>query len=157
MIKLKGKIILVDDDNYEKELLQHALQRRGWDSMVEYFENPVEALKHLKQNGDEIFIIISDLNMPGMNGMDFKKAIDNDIVLREKSIPFIFATSAPLKLEVTQAFAYRVQGFFRKPDTTQEQADMLDIIIKYWIVSCHPNKDIEINARAQTIATRTTT
>lgn len=157
MIKLKGKIILVDDDNYEKELLQRALKERGWDSRVEYFENPVEALQHLKKNADEIFIIISDMNMPGMNGMDFKRAIDNDIILREKSIPFIFATSVQVKSEITQAFAYRVQGFFRKPDTTQEQADMLDIIIKYWIVSSHPNKDVDVNARAQTIAARTTT
>ena len=157
MIKLKGKIILVDDDNYEKELLQPALKKRGWDSMVEYFENPLEALDHLRQNTDEIFLIISDINMPGMNGMDFKKAIDKDIILREKSIPFIFASSAPVKSEITQAFAYRVQGFFRKPDTTQEQADMLDIIIKYWIVSSHPNKDVDVSVSTQTIATRTTT
>ena len=97
------------------------------------------------------------MNMPTMNGMDFKKSIDNDPILREKSIPFIFATSAPVKSEVTKAFAYRVQGFFRKPNTTEEQADMLDIIIKYWIISSHPNKEVDINADTQTIAKRTTT
>jgi CheY-like chemotaxis protein len=157
MIKLKGKIILVDDDSYEKELLQSALKKRGWDSRVEYFDNVNEALEHLRQNADEIFLIISDMNMPKMNGMEFKKAIDNDIILREKSIPFIFATSAPVKSEITQAFAYRVQGFFCKPNTTEEQTDMLDIIIKYWIISSHPNKDVDTHAIKQTIAKRTTT
>lgn len=157
MIKLKGKIILVDDDSYEKELLQLALKRRGWDSRVEYFDNPNDALEHLRQNADEIFLIISDMNMPAMNGMDFKKAIDNDLKLREKSIPFIFATSAQVKEEITQAFAYRVQGFFHKPNTTEEQADILDIIVKYWIISSHPNKDVDIHATKQTIAKRTTT
>lgn len=157
MIKLKGKIILVDDDTYEKELLQRSLKKRGWDARVEYFEGPDVALEHLRQNADEIFLIISDMNMPKMNGMDFKKAIDNDVILREKSIPFIFASSAPVKSEISQAFAYRVQGFFKKPNTTEEQADMLDINIKYWIVSSHPNKEVDVDANTQTIAKRITT
>ena len=156
MIKLKGKIILVDDDSYERELLESALQKRGWDARVEYFDNAGDALDHLKRNGDEIFLIISDMNMPKMNGMDFKKAIDCDLKLREKSIPFIFATSTSVRSEITQAFDYRVQGYFRKPNTTEEQADMLDIIIKYWIVSSHPNKDVDVHATRQTIAKRTT-
>jgi CheY-like chemotaxis protein len=156
MIKLKGKIILVDDDDYEKELLESALQKRNWDARVEYFDSAVDALQHLKQNSDEIFLIISDMNMPKMNGMDFKKAIDNDKELRGKSIPFIFATTTSVRSEITLAFDYRVQGYFRKPNTTEEQADMLDIIIKYWIVSSHPNKDVDAQATRQTIAKRTT-
>lgn len=91
MIQLKGKIILVDDDNYEQEFLVSALQKRGWDSKVEYFRDANESLDHLKENKDEMFLVISDMNMLGMNGMDFKKAIDNDVELRKKSIPFIFA------------------------------------------------------------------
>ena len=157
MIKLKGKIILVDDDNYEQEILESALQKRGWDAKVEYFSDVKEALDHLKKNKDEIFLVISDMNMPGMNGLDFKKAIDCDVELRKKSIPFIFATSSSVKSEITQAFDYRVQGYFRKPNTTEEQADMLDIIIKYWIISSHPNKDVDFQATNQTIAKRTTT
>jgi CheY-like chemotaxis protein len=157
MIKLKGKIILVDDDRYEEEILISALKDRGWDAIVEYFDDARKALEHLKKNKDEIFLLISDMNMPSMNGMDFKKAIDSDPKLREKSIPFIFATSSTIKSEITQAYDYRVQGFFRKPNTTEEQADMLDIIIKYWIVSSHPNKDIDIQASKLTIAKRTTT
>jgi hypothetical protein len=65
-----------------------------------------------------------------------------------------------VKLEKVKKFiklAYRVQGFFRKPNTTEEQADMFDIIIKYWIISSHPNKDVDIQASKQTITKRTTT
>jgi CheY-like chemotaxis protein len=154
MIRLKGKIILVDDDSYEKELLESHLKKRGWDSKVEYFDNAIDALDHLKKNKDEIFLIISDMNMPKMNGMDFKKAIDRDPALRVKSIPFIFATSSSVKADITQAFDYRVQGYFQKPNTTEEQADLLDIILKYWIVSSHPNKNVDVTK--QTIAKRTT-
>ena len=104
MIKLKGKIILVDDDSYEKELLESALKKRGWDTRVEYFHDAHDALDHLKQNKEEIFLVISDMNMPKMNGMDFKKSIDSDPKLRAKSIPFIFATSSSVKSEITDAF-----------------------------------------------------
>lgn len=157
MIKLKGKIILVDDEPYEKELLEAALLNKGWDTKVEYFDNAIGALEHLRQNVDEIFLIISDMNMPKMSGMDFKKSIDKDLGLRGTSIPFIFASTAARKEEITEAFAYRVQGFFQKPNTTEEQADMLDIIIKYWIISSHPNKDVDVHVTRKTIAKRTTT
>ena len=158
MIKLKGKIILVDDDGYEKDFLIAALRKRGWDANVEYFSDAHDALEHLKQNDDEIFLVISDMNMPKMSGMDFKKAMDSNVQLREKSIPFIFASSASSKSEITEAYDYRVQGYFRKPFTTEEQADMLDIIIKYWIISNHPNKDeiVEGQRNEKTISKRTT-
>lgn len=141
MKKVKGKIILVDDELYEKELLSLALRKKHWDIELEYFSSAEEALQHLKENDDEIFLIISDINMPKMNGLDFKRAIDSDKFLMTKSIPFIFASTAQTKEQVTEAYQYRVQGYFRKPSTLEEQAEMLEIIIRYWIISRHPNKD----------------
>ena len=139
--KINGKIILVDDDSYEKEALILALEKRNWQVKVEYFSDVKTALEHLRNDNEEIFLIISDMNMPKMNGMDFKKAIDDDPVLTKKSIPFIFASSVATKAEITQAYNYRVQGYFGKPNNIEDQAEMLDLIIKYWIVSRHPNKD----------------
>lgn len=139
--KLKGKILLVDDESYEKEFLEIALRKKNWEVNVEYFNNAEDALEHLRTNKDEIFLIISDMNMPKMDGLDFKKAIDCDPELTKKSIPFIFASSAATKAEITEAYNYRAQGYFRKPMSHDDQAEMLDIIIKYWIISRHPNKD----------------
>jgi DNA-binding NtrC family response regulator len=141
MKKVQGKIILVDDERYEHNLLELALREKNWHIKVDYFSNAEDALEHLRKNADEIFLIISDLNMPRMNGMDFKKAIDKDIVLRKKSIPFIFASSEASKEQVTKAYEYHVQGYFKKPMTTEEQAKMLETIVQYWIACRHPNKD----------------
>lgn len=139
--KIVGKIILVDDDPYEKEALVQALGKKNWEVKVEYFSEVYTALEHLRSDEEEIFLIISDMNMPKMNGMDFKKAIDDDPFLTKKSIPFIFASSVSTKTEITQAYNYRVQGYFGKPNNIEDQAEMLDLIIKYWIVCRHPNKD----------------
>ncbi len=140
MKKLNGKIILVDDDKYEKELLKDALKNKNWDVDLEYFMNPILALEYFKTTKDEIFLIISDMDMPEMTGMQLKRALDNDVLLRHNTIPFIFASTSSSKGEIKTAYVYRVQGYFEKPVTTEEQANMIDIIIKYWIVCKHPNE-----------------
>jgi DNA-binding NtrC family response regulator len=141
MKQVKGKIILVDDDKYEKDFLENSLRDKNWDIHVEYFNNAQDAITHLKQDADEIFLIISDMDMPKMNGMEFKKVLDNDEYLRRKSIPFIFASNSLDRNKMLEAYHYRVQGYFKKPMTPKAQADMLEIIIQYWITCVHPDKD----------------
>lgn len=133
--------MLVDDERYELELLEIALRAKDWDVKVEYYNNPETALENLRSNDDEIFLIISDMHMPRITGMEFKKIIDEDEVLKKKSIPFIFTTSSASPEQVTEAYEYRVQGYFKKANSIDEQAEMLDRIIKYWIDSIHPNKE----------------
>lgn len=144
MKRIKGKIVLVDDEKYEKTLLEMALLQKQWKIELVYFKNPMEAFEFLKKTDDEIFLIIADMNMPGMNGLDLKKAIDMEKALFQKSIPFIFFSNSASKEQITQAYDYRVQGYFTKPLTVEEQANQLDIIIKYWIISRHPNKDYSV-------------
>lgn len=133
-----GKIILVDDEKYEKELLMLALREKQWNVKVEYFNNGEDALEYMKTTKDALFLVISDMNMPKMSGLDLKKAIDKDKILREKSMPFIFVSGGASNEQVSEAYDYRVQGFFEKPNSVKEQAEVLDLIIKYWIVSRHP-------------------
>ncbi len=76
-----------------------------------------QALDYMLNTKDELFLVISDMNMTGMSGLDLKKAT---------------------KKQVSEAYEYRVQGYFEKPTTISEQAAMLDLIIKYWIVCRHP-------------------
>lgn len=141
MASVEGKIILVDDEKYEFKFLELALQRKNWNVKVEYYASPKLALAHMKITQEKIFLIICDMHMPDMGGLDFKKTIDNDLTLRTKAIPFIFMSKTATREEVTEAYEYRVQGYFKKPFTVEEQATMLDIIIKYWIICMHPNAD----------------
>lgn len=141
MKRVKGKIILVDDENYEKDFLERALRVKDWNIQIEYFNNADDALEHLRMNADEVFLIISDIDMPGKNGMDFKKILEEDEYLSQKSIPFIFVSHSLSRQKVIQAYRYHVQGFFYKPMTPAEQSNMFEIIVQYWITCIHPNKD----------------
>jgi DNA-binding NtrC family response regulator len=141
MKKVKGKIILVDDEPYEEDFLEKALSKKNWNIEIEYIGNVDEALEHLKMNADEVFLIISDIAMPKKSGLDFKKILNEDEYLSQKSIPFIFMSNVISRDIVVEAYKYNVQGYFQKPMTPAEQAEMLEIIVQYWITCIHPNKN----------------
>jgi DNA-binding NtrC family response regulator len=141
MKNVKGKIILVDDEDYEKDFLARALRVSDWKIQIEYFTNVDDALEHLRINADEVFLIISDIDMPGKNGMEFKKILEVDDYLSQKSIPFIFVSHSLSRKRVIEAYQYHVQGFFQKPMTPEGQSAMFEIIVQYWINCIHPNKD----------------
>ncbi|MGZ3882966.1 MAG: response regulator [Bacteroidia bacterium] len=140
MKKVKGKIILVDDEAYEADFLDAALSKNNWNIKIEFFNNVDEGLEHLKKNADEVFLIISDMDMPKKNGMDFKRILNEDRFLSQKSIPFIFVSNSFSRDTIIEAYKYHVQGYFQKPMTAGEQAAMFEIIIQYWITCIHPNK-----------------
>ena len=48
---------------------------------------------YMRKTKDELFLIISDMNMPKMNRLELKRAIDDDVILKKKSIPFIFSSN----------------------------------------------------------------
>jgi DNA-binding NtrC family response regulator len=141
MKKVKGKIILIDDEAYEVDFLRNALKQKGWDIKIEYFNNADDALEHLKMNPDEIFLIISDMDMPKKSGMDLKKIIDADKYLSQKSIPFIFMTHTIVREKVIEAYQLRTQGYFEKPMTPDGQEKLFEKIIQYWLACIHPMKD----------------
>jgi CheY-like chemotaxis protein len=141
MKKLSGKIILIDDQLFEKEFLIMALEELKIKAELEFFSTPEKALDYLQKTKDTIFLIISDMNMPGMNGLDFKRMIDNDRKLRYKSVPFIFSSSGATPKQLEEAYDYRLQGYFLKPHDVKDMAKQLELIINYWIVSVRPDSE----------------
>lgn len=144
MKTIDGIILFVDSVPYETALLKIALQRHNWDVKVEHFMSAQNAFEYLKTTRELTFLIISAMEMPGMTGMEFKKAIDTESALNDKGIPFIFMTNHVSKQDIKEAYSYRVQGYFKKPATINEQAYALDIIIQYWKISLQPESCCEL-------------
>jgi CheY-like chemotaxis protein len=133
-------IILVDDDREDEELLKEALEELGIENKLIHFENCIIALDYLKRTTVVPFIIISDINLPKRNGLDFKRQIDADQQLRSKSIPFIFFTTTKDKRSVDTAYKeMTVQGFFQKPTSFHDLKRIIKIIFDYWQECKHPN------------------
>ena len=134
-----GPILLVEDDLDDQEFLIDALQILGITNQVELFDNGQKALDYLKNSNKQPFLILSDVNLPIMNGMQLKAEIQNNEVLRNKAIPFVFLSTSADSKAVQDAFELNVQGFFVKENSYEGIQLQLKQIIGYWKSCRHPN------------------
>ncbi len=136
-----GTIILVDDDRDDQELLMNVFESLGIPNEVLIFENGHEALLFLKQTPSQPFIIICDVNMPIMNGLELRRQINSNEFLRRKSIPFIFLSTSGDINAVIEAYELDVQGFFVKERYFEGIQEQIKQIVEYWKKCKHPNSD----------------
>ncbi|MEJ7682902.1 MAG: response regulator [Segetibacter sp.] len=134
-----GLILLIEDDADDQEIIIDALETMGVQNEIKTFDNGQKALDFLKIMDKQPFIIISDVNLPVMNGLQLKSEIQNNESLRAKSIPFIFLTTSGDKKAVEEAYLLQVQGFFVKEITYEGINKQLRGIIDYWKNCKHPN------------------
>ena len=125
-------IVLVEDDTDDCELMQQALLDAGSKNPFKCFTSGDEALLYLKNTTDSVFLIISDVNMPRMNGLDLKKNINKDEYLNNKNIPFVFLTTASTWVIVKEAHSLCPQGYFKKPNNISELTEIARNIVNYW-------------------------
>ncbi len=103
-------IIIIEDDLDDQIFLRDVLIELGYQNQLKFFNNCKAALSFLKTTTDKLFLIICDVNLPGMSGTEFKNEINADPHLRKKAIPFIFYTTSANKLDIEQAYENTVQG-----------------------------------------------
>ncbi|HSB93717.1 MAG TPA: response regulator [Flavitalea sp.] len=134
-----GPIIVVDDDQEDHLIMQDAFREIVIDQRLVLFDRATDFLEFLRTTVEQPFIIFCDINMPGMNGIEMRNEIVTDSYLREKSIPFVFYSTAANPQQIRMAYELTVQGFFQKPASYSELVEMLRLIMKYWKISRHPN------------------
>lgn len=135
-----GPIIIAEDDDDEREILLQAFKNLAVRNEIRFFDNGQQMLDYLIKTTDRPFLIISDINLPVMNGIELRAAINKDPYLRHKSIPFIFMSTNSNSESVKQAYDMTVQGFFIKETTIKDIEKCLGSIIEYWSKCKHPNE-----------------
>lgn len=138
---LNGPIIIVEDDQEDQELLAEALQELGVSNRFRYFREGEAVLEYLRTTGEKPFLIITDVALPGMNGIDLRTAIISDGYLRQKSIPFVFLSTSDNKAAIHKIYELQVQGYFQKADTFDGIKRQVKLLIDYWKECIHPNSD----------------
>jgi two-component system chemotaxis response regulator CheY len=117
-------ILVVDDCQTTRKLLGHYLKSRGYN--VVFAENGLDALEKLGSN--DINLILTDLNMPYMDGMELIKTLRSDP--NWSNIPILMITTENDDIEREKAFSSGVNGYVVKPITGDTIAQNIKNILK---------------------------
>jgi two-component system chemotaxis response regulator CheY len=119
-------VLLIDDSNSMRAVVKKIISISGFkmDRCIEA-ENGKEALKALEENW--VDVIVSDINMPEMNGFELLEKLKEDDFL--KNIPVIIVSTEGSEQHVQNAFDLGVKGFIKKPFLPEEIRKVLYEVI----------------------------
>lgn len=132
-------IILIDEDEDDTLFISQALKAVAPSHPLLSFSNAESVLTYLKTTNEKPFLILSEIKLPGMNGVELRQAIEEDPLIRKRSIPFLFMSSPAIDSVVDNAYDLTIQGFFEKPVKAADLKAILKAIVDYWSFCIPPN------------------
>jgi CheY-like chemotaxis protein len=132
-------IVVIEDDLDDHYFIHEVAKKINLKHELKFFTNGADALNYLTTTSDHPFLILCDLNMPHVNGLELRGLINTDDYLREKSIPFVFFSTVADPAAVKNAYLMTVQGFFVKESGLEELEKTIRLIVDYWTKCKHPN------------------
>lgn len=133
-------ILLVEDDQVDAMTVKRALSEIRVTNKLNVVENGAEALSFLhKSENKDPCIILLDLNMPKMNGIEFLKIVKQDKTL--KRIPVVVLTTSEEEQDRINSFDLGVVGYMQKPVDYQKFVEVVKTIDLYWTLSRLPEED----------------
>ncbi len=133
---MKGRkpILLVEDDLIDRMTVKRALKEINVTNRLDIVGNGEEALAFLgKKENIRPCIILLDLNMPRMNGLEFMKRARQDGLI--KGIPVIVLTTSKDDHDRIESFDLNVAGYMIKPVDYKKFVDTMRMINLYWTLS----------------------
>jgi CheY-like chemotaxis protein len=134
-------IVIIDDDPDDLALLSEVCKMLKMTNRILVFDDAETFLDYLQKEKDHPFIILCDINMPKMNGLELREIICNNKTLNARAIPFVFLTTAAIQSQVDAAYRMTVQGYFEKGTNFERLKNKLKLIFEYWKECKHPRSD----------------
>jgi two-component system chemotaxis response regulator CheY len=119
------KFLVVDDSPTMRRIVCNALKEIGHTDLVEAGDGN-EALEQLEANSPDF--VITDWNMPNMNGLDLTRSIRSHATYGD--LPILMITTRGMKEDVLAAMQARVNNYVVKPFTPQILREKIDTILK---------------------------
>ncbi len=134
-----GPIIIIEDDEDDQHFMGEVFKKMAYPNKIIFFSDGEAALHFLTTTDQLPFLILSDINMPKLNGFELRSKLKTDAALQVKCIPYLFFSTAIEQKSVIDAYSLSVQGFFEKQATMAELEKTLRAIMEYWIRCAAPN------------------
>jgi CheY-like chemotaxis protein len=126
-------IIVIEDDEDDQELMNLVFKKLDYPNKILFFPDGQAALDYLNGNSHVTpFLILSDINLPKLDGFELRNKIRMDAELQVKCIPYLFFSTASSQQSVINAYSLSVQGFFIKQNTMNEMEKTIKVIMEYW-------------------------
>jgi CheY-like chemotaxis protein len=130
-------ILLLEDDLVDVMAVRRALLELKIPNRLDVAGNGEEGLARLRDPlNQKPAIILLDLNMPRMNGIDFLKALKADEQLRR--IPVVVLTTSKEQRDLIDTFGLGISGYMVKPVAFREFIEVVRTIQGYWKLSEQP-------------------
>jgi two-component SAPR family response regulator len=127
-----GPIIIVEDDMDDQEILREVFEELKIPNILRFFDSCKKVFDYLVTTIERPFLIISDINLPAVTGIELKQQINGNDCLRKKSIPFIFLSTTREDSVISKAYEVLVQGYFVKPTKLDDLRVLIRMIFEYW-------------------------
>ena len=134
-----GDIIIIEDDEDDRLLLELAFNDLNYGNRRKYFPDGLAALEFLHSSEAAPFLILSDINLPKLNGFELRNKLHTDAELKIKCIPYLFFSIAVSQEMVIDAYSTSAQGFFVKETSYDDLRDTIRVIMEYWKKCAAPN------------------
>lgn len=134
-----GPVIVIEDDIDDQELMRYVFQKLKYLNELIFFEDGHKALEFLSKPNINPFLVLSDINMPKINGFELRDKIRADAQLQARCIPYVFFSTGTSKKSVVEAYKMSVQGFFKKRNSVTELENTVKVIMDYWKLCVTPN------------------
>ncbi|RNC86522.1 MAG: response regulator [Winogradskyella sp.] len=126
-------ILLIEDDMIEVMKLKRATQSLNLEHNIIEANNGEEALEILKDRVKLPDIILLDLNMPKINGLEFLKILKKDNQLMY--IPTIVLTTSNNQRDLLECYKIGIAGYILKPLKYEDYVSKIDKLLAYWSVN----------------------
>lgn len=116
-----AKVLIVDDDSDIVQVLKMGLLQNGFS--VEAFTNPQEALQSFKSDAESYCLVLSDIRMPGISGIQLSKKIKEV----NPNVKVVLMTAFEIRdNEFSKVFpSTQVDGFVQKPISIKDLTDKI--------------------------------
>lgn len=124
------KIMLIEDDMIEVMKLNRAMSKLNLKHEIIEANNGEDALILLSEKDNLPDLILLDLNMPKVNGIEFLGILKNDENL--KYIPTVILTTSSNQKDLHECFKIGISGYVLKPLKYDTYVDKIAKILSYW-------------------------
>jgi CheY-like chemotaxis protein len=126
-------ILLIEDDMVDAMTVRRAFKELRLPNPLHHVENGEAALEWLHDSANSPCLMLLDLNMPRMNGLELLQEVKADQFLRR--VPIVILTTSEEDRDRTQCFDFGVAGYMIKPVDYSQFLEMMQAINTYWSLS----------------------